>query len=206
MFTGIVEATAKVLLNQVCETGRRLIVELPFENLQVGESIAVNGVCLTLTTEQAFDVSEETLGKTNLSALQLGDKVNLERALLAGSRLGGHYVSGHIDTTAKVVFYESQGEYVKLRVGGFTDEQLPFLLTKGSITINGVSLTINQINKNEIELMLVPHTIAQTTFSNLILGQLVNVEFDYMIRIVAHQCMQFLDEKNLRRLLKNKQE
>jgi riboflavin synthase len=203
MFTGIIEAKAKVLANHITETGQRLIIDLPFSKLTLGESIAVNGVCLTYIGQNAFDVSSETLNKTNLKNLTIDEEVNLERALMSHSRMGGHYVSGHVDTSARVLAFESEGEYVKLNVGGFLTEHMPFLITKGSITLNGVSLTINHVNQTQIELMLVPHTIQQTTFAKLSIQQLLNVEFDYMTRVISHQVQLLLDDK-IRCLIKDK--
>ncbi|KTD06909.1 riboflavin synthase [Legionella jamestowniensis] len=191
MFTGLIEACGEVISNTQNQAANRLLVKSSFERLQTGESIAVNGVCLTLLPTEgnylAFDVSPETLALTTLGQLQQGELVNLERAMPASARFGGHYVSGHVDTTAFLKSTEVIGEYLKITVGDFVVCAKMYLLPKGSITLDGVSLTINKVMENEIELMLVPHTLEKTTLGHLSIGQRLNVEFDYLTRIVAHQ-------------------
>lgn len=202
MFTGIIEEKAKVLINEVIHLGRRLVIDTPYPEIVLGESIAVDGVCLTAIAQSAyqvaFDVSPETLAKTNLAELQVGDLVHLEKAAFAQTRMGGHYVSGHVDTTAAVSALEMLDDYVKMRVAGFSEKDVLFLVEKGSITLNGVSLTINALHNREIELMLVPHTLKATNFDKLVIGQKLNVEFDYLTRIIAHQLelMRKLNEKS----------
>ncbi len=124
---------------------------------------------------------------TTLGQLRAGMSVNLERAMLASARFGGHYVSGHVDTTARLKAITPIGDYVELVVGDFATCASMYLLPKGSITLEGVSLTINAVNEDNIKLMLVPHTLAKTTLGQLDIGQRLNVEFDYLTRIVAHQ-------------------
>ena len=191
MFTGIIEAQAIVNINQIDHFGRRLVIETAHPEIVLGESIAVNGVCLTAIAQSAyqasFDVSPETLAKTNLSLLQVGDVVHLEKAVFAQTRMGGHYVSGHVDTIIAVSALEKLDDYVKLRVGHFSEKEMLYLVEKGSITLNGVSLTINALHERQIELMLVPHTLKATNFDKLAVGQQLNVEFDYLTRIIAHQ-------------------
>lgn len=191
MFTGLIEQKAKVLDNQKGEIAHRLLIEANFAQLTTGESFAVNGVCLTLLPgheqQLVFDVSPETLALTNLGQLRAGDWVNLERAMPATARFGGHYVSGHVDTTAHLKVHRKMDEYLELTLGGFAEKASLYLLPKGSITLDGVSLTINEVNAGQIKLMLVPHTLAQTTLGQLVIGQRLNVEFDYLTRIVAHQ-------------------
>lgn len=191
MFTGLIEQQAEVITNKADKIANRLLLQSPFTALQVGESIAVNGVCLTLLPESndhlAFDVSPETLNVTTLGQLQIGDKVNLERSMLASARFGGHYVSGHVDTTASLKAITKLGDYIEIIVGDFSLPSYRYLIAKGSITLDGVSLTINTVDEVGITLMLVPHTIAQTTLGLMKIGQRFNVEFDYLTRIVAHQ-------------------
>lgn len=190
MFTGLIETLGRVVDNQPLQFGRRLIIDAAFEGVQSGESIAVNGVCLTVLPEHAqlsFDVSPETLRLTALGVLQPGQCVNLERALLAGSRMGGHYVSGHVDTMASILSVRLEGEFVELTVGDFGMNAAPFLLPKGSITLDGVSLTINTMTQDSASVMLVPHTLAMTTLGSAMVGQRINVEFDYLARVIAHQ-------------------
>lgn len=192
MFTGLIEQQAKVIDNIRGEVATRLIIQMPeVSDYKDGESIAINGVCLTLLPERrqglAFDVSPETLSLTNLGQLRAGDTVNMERAMLANGRFGGHYVSAHVDTTACLKAMTPVGEYVEMWVGDFVVPASAYLLPKGSITLNGVSLTINRVHEGDIQLMLVPHTLAKTNFGRMTVGQHLNVEFDYLTRIVAHQ-------------------
>jgi riboflavin synthase len=192
MFTGLIEKKGKVLANHSNKHANRLVISASFESLGVGDSIAVNGVCLTLlspnsTGTLSFDISPETLGLTTLGALAEGDEVNLERAMLASTRFGGHYVSGHVDTTACVHLIRFIDEYLEIELTGFHKTAAFHLIPKGSITVNGVSLTINTIANQNIKLMLIPHTLEHTTLSALKIGQFVNIEFDYLTRIVAHQ-------------------
>ena len=204
MFTGLIDKRGAVLFNQSKTFMNRLSIRASFEDLQVGESIAVNGVCLTLLpdtseSELLFDVSPETLNLTTLMHLRAGDEVNLERALLSSTRYGGHYVSGHVDTTASLMEIKHIGDCVEMTVGGFSREDMRFLLPKGSITLDGVSLTINQVKERSVVMMLVPHTLAITTLGGLSVGQCVNVEFDYLARVVAHQ-LAFLDISAIKEL------
>jgi riboflavin synthase len=195
MFTGLIETLGRVVDNQPLQSGCRLTIDAAFDAVQPGESIAVNGVCLTVLPFQekpSFDVSPETLRLTTLGELKPGQLINLERALLAGSRMGGHYVSGHVDTMASVLSVRSEGEFVELTISDFGLHAAPYLLPKGSITLDGVSLTINTVVQDTITVMLVPHTLAMTTFGSVIVGQRVNVEFDYLARIIAHQLVNMM--------------
>lgn len=200
MFTGLVESKGKV----VCITQQGVHLQLEIEHeitqIQLGDSIAVEGVCLTAKplndNRLMFDVSEETLAKTTVSSFQIGQYVNLEQALFANARMGGHYVSGHVDKTAVLHGFEPCDNYVKMQIDGFAEDDLKYLIPKGSITVNGVSLTINAVNDTMIEIMLVPHTLAATTLSLLQPRQLVNIEFDYFGKIIAHQLQSFLQHQH----------
>ncbi|KTD42647.1 riboflavin synthase [Legionella parisiensis] len=191
MFTGIIEKKGAVISNSNHDGANRLIISSAFEQLQIGESIAVNGVCLTLLpfedTKLGFDVSPETLSRTTLGELGAGDEVNLERAMLASTRFGGHYVSGHVDAIAQIHSIRQINEFVEVELSGFDANAMLYLIPKGSITVEGVSLTINTVVNQGIKLMLVPHTLLNTTLNFLQAGQKVNIEFDYLTRIVAHQ-------------------
>lgn len=196
MFTGLIETKGKVLANYSNGSANRLSLSATMSDLQVGESIAVNGVCLTLLPFEVpgvlhFDVSPETLKCTTLGRLALGDFVNLERAMLVSARLGGHYVSGHVDTTVHIASIRSVGDYIELTLSGFNEQELLYLVPKGSITVEGVSLTINEVTDGVAKLMLVPHTLLHTTLGALEAGSFVNIEFDYVTRIVAHQLQLF---------------
>ncbi len=192
MFTGIIEDVAQVYDVEIKDLGARLIITSKFINLLVGESISVNGVCLTVLPEfhlgrLQFDLSPETLERTNLGKLEKGDVVNLERAMLASARFGGHYVSGHVDTICHIQDLQQLDAYLQITLSGFDKSSFRYLLPKGSITVDGVSLTINKVCDPLISLMLIPHTLKHTTFQHLQIGQQLNVEFDYFARIVAHQ-------------------
>jgi len=191
MFTGLVEQCGKVLSQEKHSTGTRLVLEAQFDELVIGESIAVNGVCLTLLSapvgQLAFDVSPESLRVTSLGALKLGDGVHLERALLASDRLGGHYVNGHVDMTAEIRTITPQGECLEMLIAGFKISDRRYLCPKGSVTLDGVSLTINTVTADTITVMLVPHTLSKTMLSTWVVGQRINVEFDYIARVLVHQ-------------------
>lgn len=191
MFTGLIEKKGEVLANLENDGAHRLVISSPFENLQPGESIAVNGVCLTLLPSEPgnlhFDVSPETLKLTTLGYLAVGTQVNMERAMVASTRFGGHYVSGHVDTQFQIQSIHPLNEYIEMELTGFAPQSLLYLIPKGSITVEGVSLTINTVTSQVIKLMLVPHTLMHTTLGSLRAGQNVNIEFDYLTRIVAHQ-------------------
>ncbi|MDF1826876.1 MAG: riboflavin synthase [Legionellaceae bacterium] len=191
MFTGLVEQCGKVRSQEEHVGGIRLVLEASFENLVLGESIAVNGVCLTLLQAPegllAFDVSPETLRATSLGSLGLGDGVHLERALRVSDRLGGHYVSGHVDMAAKISKITHQGEYTEVTIAGFDAKARRYLCPKGSVALDGVSLTINAVTDDAITVMLIPHTLSKTTLGTWVIGQRINVEFDYIARVLVHQ-------------------
>lgn len=191
MFTGLVEALGT--LREKARRGAvvRARIEAPMQPLVLGESIAVDGVCLTVDRIVAggfeADVSEETLARTTLGALTPGASVHLERATPVGGRLGGHMVLGHVDGIGAVVSVTPVGETrrVAVRAGA---ELAPFLAEKGSITVSGVSLTINQVRDGEgevvFEVMLVPHTLGRTKLLDLSVGSAVNLEVDVLARYV----------------------
>lgn len=191
MFTGIIEQQGLVLANDIRDGVARIVIQSTWTDISTGESIAVNGVCLTVlaqsTQELHFDVSPETMRLTTLGNLVAGMKVNLERAMQASGRFGGHYVSGHVDTTAVLKSVHAIGDFVEMEFAGFSSQAMMFLIPKGSIAVEGVSLTINAVYKQSIKIMLVPHTLLNTNLSLIEVGQQVNIEFDYFTRIVAHQ-------------------
>ena len=192
MFTGIIEHTAKITRFEKHEEGAILHISNPWNDIALGESIAVNGVCLTSTSlgnaALCFGVSSETLAVTNFKRLLVNETVNLERALQGSSRMGGHYVSGHVDDTACIAKMRSCGDYIECSINAFCSESAPlYLLPKASITIDGISLTINKVESGQIFIMLVPHTIQTTNLAARNLGDSVNIEYDYLARVVAHQ-------------------
>lgn len=194
MFTGIIQAIGEITLVRPIQgdnqTGLCLSIsagELDLSDVMLGDSIAVNGVCLTVATlaDRFFtvDVSQETLNCTQ-GLDRVGQHVNLEKAMRLSDRLGGHLVSGHVDAIGTVVKFEPAGESFLLSVQ--TPQPLMrFLAHKGSITVNGVSLTVNQIAGDEFSVNLIPHTLAMTNLSELVPGMRVNLETDMLARYVA---------------------
>lgn len=189
MFTGIVEAIGKIEHIDALGDGMSLRIatgELDLGDVEAGDSIAVNGVCLTITSKEdtafSVDVSRETLNCTTGLAVQ-GGRVNLERALRLSDRLGGHLVSGHVDGIGEVARIEPAGESRTL-VTAAPRALLKYIARKGSIAVNGVSLTVNRVEEAEFEVNLIPHTIAVTTLQDVEAGTRVNLEVDMMARYV----------------------
>ncbi|HXH62219.1 MAG TPA: riboflavin synthase [Fimbriimonadaceae bacterium] len=179
MFTGIVQAVGRV---ESAEKGRLVVLApdaWPGDPWQVGESVAVDGCCLTVTEASAglrFDLSGETLERTTLGSLKAGDKVNLERALRASDRLGGHIVQGHVDATGSLV---SRNGTFTFRVD---EDWSKLLIDKGSVALNGVSLTVVQPKGGQFSVAMIPHTLESTTMGSLQPGSAVNVEFDVLAK------------------------
>jgi len=195
MFTGLVETTGIILRAERTDRDLRLTVRASLEppELKIGESIAVDGVCLTVVRLQgeAFtvDVSEETVNRSTLGQRRQGDDVNLERALRLGDRLGGHLVSGHADGTGRVTARQRRGESVLFKVE-IPPELSRYLIEKGSIAVNGVSLTVNRCEGRQFEVNVVPHTARATTFENLKVGADVNIEVDLIGKYVERFLLQ----------------
>ena len=190
MFTGIVEARGTVEALQPKGTVTRVVIatDLPVEELPLGASIAVDGVCLTVTERSpgrfAADLGPETLALTTLSALAVGGRVHLERALKLGDALGGHLVSGHVDGVGRVVARREIGEALELRIAA-PAEIVPTLVVKGSVTVDGVSLTINAVEREVFSVTLIPHTLAVTGLGDRDVGAPVNLEGDQVAKHVA---------------------
>ena len=193
MFTGLIESIGKIKAKTVAGGAGKLIVKpgktLP--ELKFGESIAVNGVCLTLEQELAggsleFHTLEETLNKTNLGKIPIGGIVNLERALKLGDRVGGHMVSGHVDTTAPVISLKKVGADYELLIS-LPEELFPFLVEKGSIAIDGVSLTVVNVADDSFSVHLIPVTLNETALKFRKNGELVNLETDLIGKYVQKQ-------------------
>ncbi|XXX75020.1 riboflavin synthase [Sorangium sp. So ce134] len=192
MFTGLVE-TIGVLRRRSGGAVARALIETSLGPLTLGESVSVNGACLTVDriAPGGFecDMSSETLDRTTLGALQVGARVHLERATPLGARMGGHVVLGHVDGIGRVVEQSRAGDALRMRVSAPTD-LAPFLAPKGSIAVDGASLTLNAVSapgatQTWFDVMLVPHTIGRTLLGELRTGAAVNLEVDVHARYVA---------------------
>jgi riboflavin synthase len=186
MFTGIVETTGEIASVTPVDQGARVVVRAPaldLSDVRVGDSIAVDGVCLTAVAIQgdgfSMDVSQETLERT--AGFRAGAQVNLEKALRLSDRLGGHLVSGHVDGVGEVTRFERVGESRLLEVRA-PQPLARYIARKGSITINGVSLTVNQAAGERFDVNLIPHTLAVTNLQALLPGGRVNLEVDLIAR------------------------
>jgi riboflavin synthase len=195
VFTGLIEEVGRVLEIRMNDPGAQLQLTAPrlARSVAVGDSVAVNGCCLTLSAHHdeqlTFDLLEETLERTNLKQLRRDSPVNLERALAAGAPLGGHFVQGHIDCSAKVISFERTGEDYRLEVD-LPSDFAHYAAYKGSVAINGISLTIAELLAKSFAVWIIPHTKRHTNIENLGPGDLVNIEFDilakYVERMLAH--------------------
>jgi riboflavin synthase len=190
MFTGIIQSTGRVTRSDPRGGDLRFTLIAPdFDTTDVvlGDSIAVSGCCLTVVEREgdtlAFDVSNESLGLTTLGGLGVGDRVNLEKALRLSDRLGGHLVSGHVDGIGRIVSIEPDARSQRWRVAA-PHELMRYIAAKGSVCIDGVSLTVNAVDGNAFEVNLVPHTVAHTTFADRREGDHVNLEIDMLARYV----------------------
>ena len=186
MFTGIIDHCGVVKRVQSEQSGMRLSMQTDFADIKLGESIAIDGICLTVTDCEAqvcsFDISPETLKLTTASSFTKGKLVNLERALLPTDRLGGHFVMGHVDGLATLQGRVEKGDYIEFQFTVLVPELMKFMTKKGCIAVNGVSLTINEVYDDGFTVMLIPHSLQRTN-----LGQVedkVNIEIDYLARIV----------------------
>ncbi len=188
MFTGIIQAIGKITSIEKTSNSQRLNVNtgsLDLANTQLGDSIAVNGICLTAValTKQSFsaDVSNETIACTTFSQLSPESQVNLEKALTPTTHLGGHLVSGHVDGIGTITARWQDGQSIRFTIKA-PAELAKYIATKGSICIDGVSLTVNTVNGAEFELNIVPHTLQETIMGDYKIGTLVNLEVDLIAR------------------------
>ncbi len=188
MFTGIIEAVGRVVALEPQSGDLRLRIhsgKLDLADVQLGDSIATNGVCLTVVELPGdgywADVSVETLNHTTVGDWKLGQSVNLEKALTPNSRLGGHIVSGHVDGIGQVLSHHSDARAERFRLQA-PQELAKYIAHKGSITVDGTSLTVNAVDGDQFELAIVPHTAAETIFSTYQSGSKVNLEVDLIAR------------------------
>ena len=189
MFTGLIEEVGKIVAVRAHNRGTELCVAAPgiAKDIDPGESVAVNGCCLTVTSCRdhclTFDLLEETIARTNLRDLQQDGPVNLERALRADSRIGGHFVQGHVDCIASIIAFDAKGADFRLEV------ELPqnvqhYVASKGSIAINGISLTIAEVLPKSFAVWIIPYTRQHTNLDRATIGDLVNLEFDVLAKYV----------------------
>lgn len=185
MFTGIVEECGYVIGIEIENHAARMVIDAPtvHQGVQLGDSIAINGCCLTVVEYQgshlAFDMVPETMARTNLGKLKPGSRVNLERALLVGARLGGHFVQGHIDGVGTLLAVLPEENAVVLEVG-VPSSLRRYLVEKGSIAVDGVSLTVAQARLDTFTVWTIPHTREVTTLGSLEVGDHVNIECDLL--------------------------
>ena len=189
MFTGLIEEAGKVVATRSSDYGTKLEVVAPriAREVRTGESIAVNGCCLTLTSRRgdrlSFDLLEETIARTNLKKLQQDRRLNLERALRADGRLGGHFVQGHVDCVSRIIAFDRKGADFRLEV------ELPrkfahYVASKGSIALDGISLTVAEVLPKSFVVWIIPYTKRHTSLDHAKPGDLVNVEFDILAKYV----------------------
>ena len=189
MFTGIVEETGRVLSFSKNKNGANLVVEaeLVLAGVKVGDSISINGVCQTVVdfnkNRFCVNISDETLDVTTFKNLKVGQIVNLERALTLNSRLGGHIVSGHVDCCAVLSRVEKLSDFYNLEFE-LPDEKLKYVVEKGSVAIDGISLTVASVFGNKIKVAIIPHTYKNTNLQSLKVGDRVNVETDILAKYV----------------------
>jgi riboflavin synthase len=189
MFTGIVRELGVVVEAEAAGGGRALLVRAPetASRTRVGDSVAINGCCLTATEvdagAMAFHAVPETIARTTLGSLERAHQVNVEPALRAGEELGGHYVQGHVDAVGRIQSVEAEGEGLRVFVEA-PDDVLRYSVEKGSITVDGVSLTVAELADDAFAVVLVPHTLASTTLSDLEPEQAVNLEADVLAKYV----------------------
>jgi riboflavin synthase len=199
MFTGLVEFRGQVTQIQSQPPGMRLVIDAPViaQHASVGDSVAVNGCCLTVVAIDertvAFDAGEETLSRTNLGRLTAGSPVNLERSLRVGDQLGGHYVTGHVDCQGALDQRLDDPPWAKLYFRA-PQSALRQMASKGSVAIDGVSLTLVEVQDERFSVALIPHTLEVTTLGNLQPGDPVNLETDVLAKYVEKQLIHLRDE------------
>lgn len=195
MFTGLIEKVTTVKKFSLTSNGAKIEFSTDFDDVKIGDSIAINGVCLTMTSTEkglfSADVMKETLNISNLKYLKSGDEINLERAMKLSSRLDGHIVSGHIDCIAIVKNIIQDG--FSKRITFNCDTYL--IIKKGSVAINGVSLTVANVSDDSFEVSLIPETIKNTNLKNLKIGDMVNIEYDLFAKYIQKFCNEKKESK-----------
>lgn len=197
MFTGLVEEIGSVLWIRATERGTQLQLSAPgiAEQVRKGDSVSVNGCCLTVTAgrreQLTFDLLSETLERTNLRTLRPDSPVNLERALAADGRLGGHFVQGHIDCAARVISFEERGADHRLEVE-LPAEFSHYVAYKGSVALNGISLTIAEVHAESFAVWIIPHTRRQTNLQSVVAGDCINIEFDLLAKYLERMLSRYV--------------
>jgi riboflavin synthase len=192
MFTGLIEEVGKVLWLRATERGTQLEIAAPGigENVHTGDSVAVNGCCLTVSAHReerlTFDLLNETISLTNLKDLRRDSPINLEQPIVAGARMGGHFVQGHVDCAAPIIAFEQAGADHRLEIG-LPAELAHYVVTKSSIAIDGISLTIAELLAKSFVVWIVPHTRRNTNLHTRHSGDRVNLEFDILAKYVERQ-------------------
>jgi len=192
MFTGLVEAICRVTSVRRSTDAVVLVIDLGelAGDCKVGDSIAINGVCLTIAKLEGnlatFDVSSETLAKSNLAKLAIGSKVNVELAMRASDRFGGHFVQGHVDGTATIKAIDRHGEFADMKFTA-SPELLNQMIVKGSVAVDGISLTIASMDDSSFTVALIPETLKKTTLGSVKVGDMVNIETDIIVKVIKKQ-------------------
>jgi len=209
MFTGLIEAVCSVRSVRRSEGAMQLTIDLgkpaPASNkrgqadeARIGDSIAINGVCLTVSELRGnlatFDVSGETLAKSNLGGLTVGSKVNVELAMQATDRFGGHFVQGHIDGVATIKAIDKYGQFADIEFAA-SPELLSQMVVKGSVAVDGISLTVASMNENSFSVAIIPQTLEKTTLGRAKFGDVVNIETDIIIKTIKKQMEKILSQE-----------
>jgi riboflavin synthase len=200
MFTGLIEDVGRVVAAHATEHGAQLEIGAPStaRKVRAGQSIAVNGCCLTLTSRRGgrltFDLLEETIARTNLRDLQPNSPVNLERALRADGRLGGHFVQGHVDCVSRIMAFDKKGSDFRLEIE-LPKEFAPYVASKASVAVNGISLTVADILPKRFVAWIIPYTKRHTNLDCAKTGDLVNLEFDVLAKYVERMVAPLVAKK-----------
>jgi riboflavin synthase len=192
MFTGIIEHIGTI--KKIASKKNLLVFSIDLgplaKKVGLGDSVSVSGVCLTAASKKAktvsFDLMKETIEKTSLQLMGVGDRVNLELALQAGNRLGGHFVTGHVDEVAVIKNIAQEKNWVAIRLG-ITPSNHKYFVPKGSVTVDGISLTVGKVGKNYIEVYLIPYTLKMTTLGLKKVGDYVNIETDILAKYLFNK-------------------
>lgn len=187
MFTGIIEETGIVRSLEELDSAWKLKIQarLILNDIKIGDSISVNGCCLTLVKIEkdiiSFDLLDESIKKTSIISASNGTLINLERALLPTTRMGGHFVSGHVDETGEITNIEKEGKDTLITI---KSNNLKYIVPKGCITLDGISLTIYEVNKLDFKVWLIPHTLEITNLNSKQQGDLINIEYDLIAKYI----------------------